>query len=97
MNQDVGGMEDRTGTKWNGTTQVTMPTQNPYVSSSLEWDRERFNRYMISYMAPLAAFGETERITAITLEAYSGLESDLEHPEDLAIPTAMLLTAGFAW
>lgn len=91
---DVGGMEDQTGISWvDGVTEVTMPTQNPYTSSSLEWKRESWSRFMISYMAPLAAFDDSGRVVDLSTQVFEADESDVENPKKLAVPAGMLLAA----
>lgn len=92
---DVGGMEDRTGVSWgDGSTVATLPTQNPYTSSSLTWGREDSARFALGYYTPLAAFGEPsvrEEIVTVSKDVHHAQESDVENPRHLAISVGMLL------
>lgn len=88
---DVGGMKARSGRSLEGGTHATLPTRDPWDDSGLAYGRESFNRFMISYVTPVAAFAETDRIASIAVEAYEYKEEDRSDPDALAVPAGMLM------
>ena len=88
---DVGGMSSRAGKALLGGGSHTLRTRNPWDDSGLTWGRESTARYTLSYFAPLAAFGATEKIRSVSESIYLDQEPHADNPRNLAIPVGMLL------
>ena len=88
---DIGGMRPRTGVSLVSAEQVTIPTKDPWTDSGLRYRRESFDRYFMSYLAPIGMFAERERIASISERAYLEKIGPQGDADAIAVPAAMLL------
>ena len=89
---DVGGMQDRTGTRLTDNTRYLIRTRDPWDGSSLTYARETRSRYATSALTQLAAFDPSGKIRTVSEAVYRAVESELDNPRRPFIPAGIFFT-----